>query len=255
MESTLIEGGGLDGLLNDHILYTHHEGAEVCFSLAEHDAALIHQVIPELRTDLQVAETDRDSYKNQAEYERQARIDAANFPRNRHGYIPCQRCGIDCGMDAILPDDVWALICPEPDWPEAGMLCLWCMDELLVHKGWYAPVEARLYFAGKVLHSAMPATRLDSALDEAHAWARATFPTETTEGVVKHLQKEVGELAKEPGDPGEIADVLILLARLADRHGIDLAEAVRDKLAILRTREWGEPDADGVVEHVRGDAS
>lgn len=93
--------------------------------------------------------------------------------------------------------------------------------------------------------------RLDLALDEAHAWARATFPLETTGGVVKHLQKEVGELAKAPGDPGEIADVLILLARLADRHGIDLADAVRDKLAILRTREWGEPDADGVVEHVR----
>lgn len=92
---------------------------------------------------------------------------------------------------------------------------------------------------------------LDAALAEAHAWARATFPHETTESVVKHLRKEVVELANAPGDPGEIADCLILVARLADRHGIDLAAAVHAKLAILRTREWGEPDADGVVEHVR----
>jgi hypothetical protein len=96
---------------------------------------------------------ERDSFKNQVEYERQARIDAANFPRNRNGYIPCQRCGIDCGMDAIIPNELWDAIAPEPEWPEAGMFCLWCMDELLAEKGLSGRVK--IYFPGKALLSEM----------------------------------------------------------------------------------------------------
>lgn len=102
-------------------------------------------------------EQDIEGLKAQVEYERRARIDANNFPRNRYGYIPCMKCGIDCGMDAILPNDVWAQIAPLPDWPEAGMLCLWCMDEALVEKGVTGPIPVKVYFVGKILVSARAA--------------------------------------------------------------------------------------------------
>lgn len=92
----------------------------------------------------------RDAFQAQAEYERQARIDAANFPRNRHGYIACMRCGLDCGMDAIIPDDAWALIAPDES--GGGMFCLWCMDELLAEKG-MRNIPVALYFPGKALLS------------------------------------------------------------------------------------------------------
>ena len=100
--------------------------------------------------DVQSLRDEIETLRNQVAYEQQARIDAANFPRNRYGYIPCQRCGIDCGMDCILPNDVWAQICPEPEWPEAGAYCLWCIDELLDAKG-IQDVEGKVYFSGKVL--------------------------------------------------------------------------------------------------------
>ena len=95
---------------------------------------------------------ENESLRHQAEYERLARVAAANFPRNRHGYIPCERCGLDCGMDAMLDDALWAQISPNPEIPEAGMLCLWCMDELLTERRLSG--EVRLYFRGKALTSA-----------------------------------------------------------------------------------------------------
>lgn len=107
-----------------------------------------------IRPEVEALQEQLQAERNRADYERQARIDAANFPRNRHGYIPCQRCGIDCGMDAVIADDVWDTIAPIPEWPEAGMFCLWCMDELLVEAGVAGPIEVKVYFAGKVLQSA-----------------------------------------------------------------------------------------------------
>ncbi|MFD3662635.1 MazG nucleotide pyrophosphohydrolase domain-containing protein [Streptomyces sp. NPDC058659] len=67
------------------------------------------------------------------------------------------------------------------------------------------------------------------------------------------LGEEVGELfkavRKSEGmrlDPNstvgavgeELADVLIYLCSIATRHGIDLAEALRDKEALNETRTW-----------------
>lgn len=49
----------------------------------------------------------------------------------------------------------------------------------------------------------------------------------------------------------EIADVLILLATLAHGVHVDLTRAVQAKFAILQTRQYGKPDAQGIVEHIR----
>lgn len=83
------------------------------------------------------------------------------------------------------------------------------------------------------------------------AWADATFPTDTPKSIATHLGREVRELAADPSDPREIADCFLLAAYLAHKQGISLLAAARAKFAEIQTRQWGEPDAEGVVEHIR----
>lgn len=87
-------------------------------------------------------------------------------------------------------------------------------------------------------------------------FAAETFPQATGRSTATHLQREVGELleAIDSGDEaavrGEVPDVVVLALQAGMRLlGPDLARALEDKLAVNRGRTWGEPDADGVVEH------
>jgi NTP pyrophosphatase (non-canonical NTP hydrolase) len=82
-------------------------------------------------------------------------------------------------------------------------------------------------------------------------------------GIYKHLVKEVKELydalrQKFVSDnpptcsvEEELADCFIILIHLAHLHGFDLLEAARNKMDINRKRTWGEPDEDGVIEHIK----
>jgi NTP pyrophosphatase (non-canonical NTP hydrolase) len=81
-------------------------------------------------------------------------------------------------------------------------------------------------------------------------WATKTFPTASNHSRVQHIKKEVEELEAEPQDPNEMADILILLIHHAAANGVDIFTAVEDKFKILKTRKWGAPDKDGVVEHI-----
>lgn len=95
---------------------------------------------------------------------------------------------------------------------------------------------------------------LDSILAEVNEWQAVTFPRATPASVVAHLKKEVDELAADPTDTAELADVVFLVVGLAYELGLsmpDLAAVVARKLAVNRTRTWGEPDELGIVEHVR----
>lgn len=92
---------------------------------------------------------------------------------------------------------------------------------------------------------------LEQTLAEVMAWADATFPHATPESKAAHLLREAHELRDNPRDPEEIADVVILAAGAAHLSGVDLHQAIRAKLAKLRTRRWGPIGPDGVVEHVR----
>jgi NTP pyrophosphatase (non-canonical NTP hydrolase) len=89
---------------------------------------------------------------------------------------------------------------------------------------------------------------LQRAIDE---WQRATFPPSTAASKLAHLRKELVELEAAPTDAGEIADCIMLLVGVASLAGVDVQQALEDKLAVNKQRRWGEPDADGVVEHVR----
>jgi len=96
---------------------------------------------------------------------------------------------------------------------------------------------------------------LGTALSESVRWSTEQFPGERRSATMEHLRREVEELAAaDPLALEEYADVLMLLARAAADAGFsmgDLSAGVLAKLAVNRDRQWGEPDAHGVVEHVR----
>lgn len=80
------------------------------------------------------------------------------------------------------------------------------------------------------------------------AWADSAFPKRTVQSALIKFFSEIGELADDPSKPGEYADVCILVFDLAAMHGVDLAQAIRDKLAINKGRDWVEMPT-GVFRH------
>lgn len=89
-------------------------------------------------------------------------------------------------------------------------------------------------------------------------WANETFgPASSNARVAARANEEMAELLRaltaddqDLKAVDEIADVLIILYRLADRFGIDLHEAVDLKMAINRNRVWNK-DGSGHGYHVR----
>ncbi len=100
---------------------------------------------------------------------------------------------------------------------------------------------------------------LDTLQAEIGAWAEATFKDRPPIGVVKHLRREVEELAMAliagESTEEETADILILALNHAHLHGFSALAAVQAKMAKNRARRWGPPDSEGVMEHVREAAS
>ncbi|HHL1851939.1 TPA: DUF550 domain-containing protein [Klebsiella pneumoniae] len=79
----------------------------------------------------------------------------------------------------------------------------------------------------------------------AHAeWSQATFCNVGPVGPLKHLSKEALEAAEQPGDLSEWADMQFLLWDAQRRAGItddQITQAMIDKLAVNKQREWPEP--------------
>ena len=79
----------------------------------------------------------------------------------------------------------------------------------------------------------------------AHAeWSQATFGNVGPVGPLKHLSKEALEAAEQPGDLSEWADMQFLLWDAQRRAGItddQITQAMIDKLAVNKQREWPEP--------------
>lgn len=102
--------------------------------------------------------------------------------------------------------------------------------------------------------------------DSIGKWGEETFNHTCADlpALHKHLEKELAELGEHIEDydqawgdyrthdyiQEECADVFILLCSIAHLCGFSLREAVGCKMAINRSRTWGEPDRDGVIEHV-----
>ncbi|HCQ6573045.1 TPA: DUF550 domain-containing protein [Klebsiella pneumoniae] len=75
-------------------------------------------------------------------------------------------------------------------------------------------------------------------------WSQATFGNVGPVGPLKHLSKEALEAAAEPGDLSEWADMQFLLWDAQRRAGItdeQITQAMIEKLAVNKLREWPEP--------------
>lgn len=88
-------------------------------------------------------------------------------------------------------------------------------------------------------------------------WANETFgPSGSNIRVATRCNEEVAELLSElsiddfnPKAASEMADIVIILYRLATRMGVDLLDEVDAKMVINRAREW-QLDGTGHGYHV-----
>ena len=104
-------------------------------------------------------------------------------------------------------------------------------------------------------------------LQQRHSeWANKQFPSHFKDGkpnpmapfnhLVSATKGEVWELrdALKSGDfrriAMELADCQLLLYSIAHLCGVDLEKAAEYKAMVNMNRKWGEPDEDGIVEHL-----
>lgn len=98
--------------------------------------------------------------------------------------------------------------------------------------------------AVKVIDEALESIAREQVRREHAAWSQATFGDVGPVGPLKHLSKEALEAAAEPGDLSEWADMQFLLWDAQRRAGIgdeQITQAMVEKLAINKQREWPEP--------------
>jgi len=87
--------------------------------------------------------------------------------------------------------------------------------------------------------------------EEIAAWADDVIPDRTAYSTIAKLLEEIGELiaSDRMSDPEELADVAILVLDLFHLQKVDMAEAVRDKMATNIRRRWKVAD-NGSAKHV-----
>ncbi|EJA8582562.1 DUF550 domain-containing protein [Salmonella enterica] len=91
---------------------------------------------------------------------------------------------------------------------------------------------------------AQPVPERDRVRREHAEWSDATFGNVGPVGPLKHLSKEALETAAEPDDLSEWADMQFLLWDAQRRAGISdeqITQAMVEKLAVNKKREWPEP--------------
>jgi len=90
-------------------------------------------------------------------------------------------------------------------------------------------------------------------------WQNETFGQSTALSKIAHLAEELQELvddlkSNDPNKRLEFADCFFLLFGAADADGMtyqDICEAIQEKFEINKSRKWGKPDKNGVVNHIK----
>lgn len=95
--------------------------------------------------------------------------------------------------------------------------------------------------------------------EEIVVWQKETFGQATSLSKLHHLDEELDELfddlkTQNPNRRLEFADCFLLLFGSASADGMsyeDICNCIAEKLAINKTRTWGKPGANGVVNHIK----
>lgn len=104
--------------------------------------------------------------------------------------------------------------------------------------------EIELMAEAPLYRHAQPAPERDQVRIAHAEWSQATFGNVGPVGPLKHLSKEALEAAAEPDDLSEWADMQFLLWDAQRRAGItdeQITQAMIEKLAVNKQREWPEP--------------
>ena len=99
-------------------------------------------------------------------------------------------------------------------------------------------------YGTKLYRHAQTASERDQVRSEHAEWSQATFGNVGPVGPLKHLSKEALEAAADPEDLSEWADMQFLMWDAQRRSGItdaQITQAMIDKLAVNKQREWPEP--------------
>lgn len=93
-------------------------------------------------------------------------------------------------------------------------------------------------------------------LNKQKRWSRNTFGDgPRTEGILRHIEKEVLEIRQQPDDINEWADVVILALDGAWRRGFttyDICQAIERKQATNMARTWNVAESEEEpCEHVK----
>lgn len=101
---------------------------------------------------------------------------------------------------------------------------------------------------------------MGSVQEYIHDWANRTFPDRAPEAALtKLVMEEIPELLAHrkqkgiEGIGGELADAFILLFDLAQIWGVNVTDAIREKMAINQKRTWLKDHALGHYNHVGSD--
>lgn len=120
---------------------------------------------------------------------------------------------------------------------ETAKRCLPVDKEFEVRGSWIGSVQNYIAHLEKSLER-------DQVRREHAEWSQATFGNVGPIGPLKHLSKEALEAAAEPDDLSEWADMQFLIWDAQRRAGItddQITQAMIDKLAVNKNREWPEP--------------
>lgn len=94
--------------------------------------------------------------------------------------------------------------------------------------------------------------KVESIKDLITNWANEVFPDRTiTNALQKMVMEEIPEYMMNQNDKFELADIGILLYDIAYLAGIDLDEAIREKMAINKSRKWQIIPETGLMKHIK----
>lgn len=109
--------------------------------------------------------------------------------------------------------------------------------------------------SSKIAYDAVGDKSLEEVMADVVAWQNFQFPDSNPKSIAAHLLEEAHELYDDPTNAEEMADVMMLLTGLCARTGVNLTEVLARKLKINKARSWEQPQANGVINHVREQAS
>lgn len=130
-----------------------------------------------------------------------------------------------------------------------NVACWSCQNEVEISAigdcdGYCPKCDAPIDLDEEPYTSPQPAPDREQVRSEHAEWSQATFGNVGPVGPLRHLSKEALEAAAEPGDLSEWADIQFLMWDAQRRAGItdeQITQAMIEKLAVNKLREWPEP--------------